>query len=481
MRPHQPIVQLWRAVLEAQAPLSIASGLADATDDMRLALAPNGLPCLPGTALAGVLRHAVQAALDEPAARTLFGYVDGDRGSVSGIEVSMGWLHDENDMPVESLLPDLQDRVFAPLLTQLQQIRRRVRIDHRGTAVTGGHFDRAVLAAGHRFSVELALWSETADAAARDGAVLLAALRSPRLRIGGLTHSGLGRLKVQRLHGRLFNLGNKDRADLAEFIALPPGVGELGGLPVIPNGAAGGPAANLAHVKFELLAEGPMRVGGGSAPGAAGGGRVDDAPFREKRLEYPACGGLPQWTDNTVLPATAIKGALAHRVAFHDRRLRGQWCPPATGANDADAPSPAVKAFFGTAAQRRTGHAGSLWLDDVVIPDTKGGGLGVAAHTGIDRFTGGVRDGLLFKVQNLYAQAFKLAIDIDVEAANRRGADGPAWQALRDTCADLAAGRLAIGADAATGLGFVSGNCQWSGAELPSDGPDARNGTRDAA
>src|SRR5574344_1958484 len=50
---------LSRIVIEAVTPLAVGSGERDIMTDARVAKDVNGLPYIPGTSLAGILRHAV--------------------------------------------------------------------------------------------------------------------------------------------------------------------------------------------------------------------------------------------------------------------------------------------------------------------------------------------------------------------------------------------------------------------------------------
>jgi len=58
-----PVLAVAQVALEALEPLSIASGAVDPLFDTVLVTDANGLPTIPGSALAGVLRTAYQARL----------------------------------------------------------------------------------------------------------------------------------------------------------------------------------------------------------------------------------------------------------------------------------------------------------------------------------------------------------------------------------------------------------------------------------
>ena len=171
-----PCVTVWRLVLEAQTALSISTGRGDGVNDVVLAQDANGLPMLPASAVAGVLRQAWAARHTEAATKAVFGFAEGDRGQASRLAVSHGHIHDQHDMPVLGLDNRAErDELLRPLLTRRPILRQRVRINHRGAADDQGLFDRSVLPAGHRFSLEILLWRPLS-------------MRSERTESGGVCH-----------------------------------------------------------------------------------------------------------------------------------------------------------------------------------------------------------------------------------------------------------------------------------------------------
>jgi len=212
--------RLLRLVLESVTPLSIGTGRGNGVFDNLLVRDPNGLPGIPGTSLAGVLRHRL-TKLDEAWADDLFGSGRAANEAASRVHVSWGHIHDSQDKPVEGLLeagqPRLQDSLLREAAGETPLRRDRVRLDHRGTAASGGQFDRVALHAGYRFSVELTCWSEAGTDEAWDG---LTRLLKSDLRLGGAVRSGFGAMKIVRGHDRHFNL--KDKADFRAFRDLNP-------------------------------------------------------------------------------------------------------------------------------------------------------------------------------------------------------------------------------------------------------------------
>ena len=71
-----------RIVLEAKTPLVIGSGNKDIYTDATIAKDVNGLPYIPGTSIAGVVRHALGLTDEE---EKFFGYQKGEKGHGSEI------------------------------------------------------------------------------------------------------------------------------------------------------------------------------------------------------------------------------------------------------------------------------------------------------------------------------------------------------------------------------------------------------------
>lgn len=472
MKPDHFCVDLWRLVLEARSPLSIASGKADLVDDVVLALTPAGLPYIPGTALSGVLRHALQAHLQdelgragaEEVANDLFGYALRDDGRASRFECTHAHIHDSRDRVVSDVLAEVlpSESILGPLVHRLPSKRQRVRINAHGAAADRGHFDRTLVPAGHRFSVELRLWSRNDQAAETARRWLEGLLSSPALSVGGLTRSGLGRLAVVRGAYRRLDLHNA--RELGIFLDRPAELDQTRGLHPWQPAAAESPWAALL---LNLRAEGALRVGQGNQPLSHHGKTIkaaDAMPYVEPCVEWATTGHKTTGAlaERVVIPATALKGAVAHRLAFHDRRYRGEWATPenVSAALAEQAPKPTgVAAWLGTIKQDGqvgASYAGGLMFEDIVLPLPTSDAVGHRTHNSIDRFTGGVRDGLLFAEEYLFRVALPTSVHLNLAACRR--ADAPAWQALRDTLDDLVQGRLAIGADSASGLGYLEGS-----------------------
>ena len=189
------------------------------------------------------------------------------------------------------------------------------------------------------------------------------------------------------------------------------------------------------------------------------------APFRDAAVCWEENKGSVD-PDVLVVPATAIKGALSHRVAFHYNALKeifaetlaeeGKTPLDVTGENNL-----AVRELFGYCKnstekdEKNTGQRGRVIMDDLYFSrafERKHLQSQVIPHVGIDRFTGGARDSVLFSERPFWkGESMEIQLRIlDVENIE----DAPSvLLAFRRAVEDLASGRLAFGAGSGRGLG----------------------------
>jgi len=457
-----PCCQILRLVLEATTPLAIGAGRGNGVFDSLLVRDGNGLPGLPGTSLAGVLRHRIYRELGRDVAEDLFGSAHDQREAASRVHVSWGCLHDQEDQPVEGLILEPDDpRQNDPLLTEARletPIRRdHVRLDHRGAAVDTGQFDRTALHAGYRFTVELTCWyKERRDL---QWAALEELLRWPGLRLGGASRSGFGALKLVCAHKRGFDL--RDADDLEAFAAVSADLGEVTGWQAL----APRPERSGAVIRLQLEPEDGYRFGGGDVP-------IEPWETEKAPKLVPVTEPVVVWDDagrgslserRLLIPGSGVKGAIRHRFAYHYHRHTGTWADDPRPYDDV-AECPGVRTLFGHATDDReeAGQAGRLFIDDLYLPLPRQPVS--TTHNAIDRFTGGVRRGVLFSQQTV---AVPLELEIAVDDTKPL-AEPTVAAALRDTLEDLCTGRLALGSGGGRGLGTFQGeySCEqlsWKG------------------
>jgi len=490
MIPRKQYFYLARIVLENRAGLSLATGHPDHGFDSVLVRDANGLPTLPGTALAGVLRQAFTRLNNDKAAEDLFGWQRGNKGEPSRVHVGWGCLLDHSGQAVFGLKLSPDDRealdkdeLLGPLLENDHQ-RQRVRINHRGVAADTGKFDRAVLPAGHRFAVELCLESDQADDP--HWKELLGLLASRQIRLGGSTRAGLGRMKLVECHQRCFDLHDAD--DTSAFRKLGSSPGDTAGLKDdLPKAVT---PAELITGTLNLRCDDFFRFGGEAGePGSPDDERDQKTGKPKKPADLlPKFEPVIDWTSGKarsetgvlLIPGSSVKGALAHRFAFHYNALTGvfadQFDTDQIEDWDKAAHCPGTRALFGfVEGSKKDGgeaaRAGCLYIDDARLR-INSEELQRLMHVAIDQFTGGARHGMLFEEQLVATEKpieIKLVLDDKRLEENRKKVfdkEGnppdrkTILQALGRALEDLTTGMLPLGAASGRGHGFFSGRLE---------------------
>jgi len=455
MNVHLPYIHLARIVLQTSAPLSVGTGRNSLLYDTAIVRDANALPAVPGSSLAGVLRHLYADLHGDEG--SLFGQVvqnnpDADMGS--RLQVSWGCVHDSRNRPVEGMLlgeegtQRLRDPLLQQLLAEAPVLRRRVRINDRGASDSEqkGLFDRSAVPAGCRFSFELSLWSDQANDPCWERLRNLFA--HPAMRLGGATRAGMGNVTCVQWCESHFDL--QQQAEYRAFSKLSPLMGDCTGMTRV-DVAPVQQVAGWRSISIRLKPDAGWRIGGtADTPLRQSGEKEpDDLPHHEKviRWDNDEAAVLPRIA---VAPASSVKGALAHRVAYHANCLASRWEAKALVGEA----SPEVKALFGYASDKDDGMAGRVLIEDAfLLPEEKELQTHWQMHTSLDRFTGGVRNHVLFGEEVLWQESFELNLVID-----ERGLDNKtASEALDLALDDLKQGRLALGGGVARGHGWFHG------------------------
>ncbi len=466
MHPHTTL-HIARVVLEAETPLSITSGMPDATFDTTIVRDANGLPALPGSSIAGVLRRLCRRVMPDQE-NALFGFQRAESshdeaGHPSRLLISWGAMIDSQGSAVEGLLMGGQaERTSDPLVSRALKLidepatRNRVRIGPRGAAENRGKFDRSVLPAGYRFAVEVSMWGEPGERERFEQ--VLGLLRHPGFRLGGGTRSGLGRMTLRQCHvasidthgdpNALSGLGD-GLSDVANMQAFSPSIPASGG---------------ILTGELTLSAQGLWRVGQGSESLQSANTKVADLlPLTEERVDWEGDHVRPALA-MLLLPGSSLKGALAHRAAFHARRLQATWAEDTENLEaferQAEEKPPAIAALLGEAGDADdSGQAGCLYVDDgfMAIDDAAVSRL---MHNSIDRFTGGVRNRMLFEEESLLGGEVSVTVTLDLSRLEASGETQTAREALRESIEDLVNGRLPLGSRTTSGNGYFSGRLE---------------------
>src|SRR6056297_1800097 len=96
------LVRIGRFTLEAVTPLSIGAGGTHSDYDAPVVRDACDLPAIPGTSLAGVLRHLYEAHWGTESTDELFGFQDQTRGAASSISVAWSLMQDSKGHCVDT-------------------------------------------------------------------------------------------------------------------------------------------------------------------------------------------------------------------------------------------------------------------------------------------------------------------------------------------------------------------------------------------
>ena len=449
-----------RIVLENETPLSIAANGSDGVFDLRLVRDANGLPAIPATSITGVLRSLYGEGENE-----LFGFQSKKEGQSSLVQISWAHITDSKGNTLHGLETD-SDKIQQDKLLKLAYdtnnapvIRDRVSISHKGVAKNTGKFDRSVLPAGFRFVCEVSLWSDKANDERWDK--LIGLLQHPLFRLGGNTRSGLGKLKVVKAFSNMFDL--RQSADRTAFAKLSRRLDDTTGLYDTFNQLQTVESA-LVTATLTLNPEGFWRIGGGNiSHEKADGKEADMLAKTETRIVWDDQGKAEVQVNRKeplLIPASSIKGTLSHRIVFHDNCLNGVWADE-IGEKANELTNALVQNLFGHAkdSDKASGQVGNVIIDDVFLTEKK---FGIQMHNCIDRFTGGVRDHMLFSEELAYKNKQPISINMTFDTSKLTSLTAQQKQAINKAIKDLCEGRLALGAGSNKGHGFMTGNCAWS-------------------
>jgi len=464
MIPQYPYCHMARIVLETTSPLSIGTGFGDGLQDALVVLDANGLPALPGTSIAGVLRHLYFDTTDEKTTNTLFGFQEENIGRYSRVQTTWGHIHNSMNTPVDGLELDSigEDLILGALLNQQLPFRDGIRVDSFGVTSDKSKFDCSYVPVGYRFTFDLIFWDTNKS---EEWYKLLSLLFSPFFRLGSRTRAGFGTFDVKSIRTAEFDLMKIE--DLVRYSAISAKLSdENTELKEIcqPDKIA---IEKLHKQVFATISiklkpdDGGFRFGSGKYSLSDDDKTADQLPISEQVIIWETDGvkdnGKIYENRNIVVPATGVKGAISHRMAFHYNRLTEHFVSENLDRHVLKDPeeNPAVQALFGYAKGKDEGNAGLIWWKEEYL-EIHANKVKVHNHNGIDSFTGGVRRGVLFSEEIVHDECFELVIKVKTTSE----IDINALTALMWSLDDLASGRLALGAGA-TEHGYFKGELTW--------------------
>ncbi len=399
-------------IIEAQTPLKVGSNASDFLQDSPVQKDFNNLPMILGTSLAGVLRKE----FSHSEAKELFGEKDGSK-----VIFSNALLVDENNKVQESLL--LKKSPFLTIFEHLP-IREHTVISSKG--VSDNKFDEEVVYKGTRFKFSIELIEDDKESFER----LLSMLSLSSLRFGGGSTKGFGKFKVLSIESKRFDAQNYLTYSSSLNYVLR---GESRIVEAKEN-------ANYTKYTLKITPEDFFMFGSGF-----GDSDADATPVYEKVVDYASA---KLFEEMILIPASSIKGALAHRTTFHYNSLIGNTIEAKNGIDN-------ITEIFGEAKNSKKKIDGSkgkvIFSDDFQTKeDTK-----VFDHVSIDRFTGGAKDGALFQEKTIADDR-----EYEIEILLHKDVNDKERKAFENALEDITIGMLPLGGATTKGHGVFTGS--WS-------------------
>lgn len=419
-------------VFEANTPLKVGSSDLDMLQDAPVQKDWNELPMILGTSIAGVLRKE----FDKTFASDIFGDEKGSR-----VIISNALLCNKDMQVIETLNPNKND--FLKIFENLPQ-REHTKITSKGVSDSenSGKFDEEVVYKGSRFKFRLELIADDNDQSNWDE--LIKVINSKVFRLGGGTTKGFGDIKIlnELSSYDIFEITSKEYQEKSS--SLNTSYSKL-----FPKDER----QNINHTVYTLkiCPDNFFMFGSGFGDDAA-----DMTPVYESVVDYE---NKKLTAKKVLIPASSLKGAIAHRTTYHFNKLKGNTIEANNGVLSIDA-------IFGhkkeLASDNKTelGQKGKILISDCFKND--GGQTKTFDHVAIDRFTGGGLDGALFQEKTVSKDNDEYEIEILLENTIQ----GDELGAFENALKDITTGMLPLGGATTKGHGVFSGTVLKDGEKL---------------
>jgi len=412
--------------IELTTPLKVGSNTSDFLQDAPIQKDWNKLPMILGTSLAGVLRKE----FDKEEANAIFGDENTKKkdAKASKLIISNALLLDENNSVKESLL--MKKSEFLKYFENLP-IREHTVLNDKG--VSENKFDEEVVYKGSRFKFSIEMIEDDVENFQK----LLKVLHSAHIRIGGGSSKGFGAFRVVELRTQKFTHKDYHRYSSSLNYLLENKE------PIESSNTQ-----KYTNYTLKITPEDFFIFGSGF-----GDSDADATPVYEQVIDYKNKGLSKK---QILIPASSIKGALAHRTTFHYNSLVGNSIEAKNGVSS-------LEAIFGSAKdskdETKQGSKGKLILSDCFQEnreETK-----TFDHVAIDRFTGGAIDGALFQEKTIAQKdmwEIEILLDKDVQ--------GEELKAFEEALIDITTGMLPLGGMTTKGHGVFVGEVLKNGTKL---------------
>lgn len=475
-----------RIVVEAATPLALGTGEKSLITDRLISRDISGLPFIPGTSIKGVISHSILGEVDKKEApaswKDILGFQNEKEGLGSRLIVSSASFLGLEETVLEGIsFPDWNNEFYRAYKTL--PIRDHVRINDLGAAEKGAKFDEEIVYKGTRFVFELELIGKPDEKEIWE--TILNNLNKNDFRLGGGTRKGFGELKIVSIYRRDFNLIEKkdfnDYSDKSSSLKVPT-VKFVKFEPV---------AKDIDTTNYQLI----LKPDSFFLFGAGEGSEVADMITAKEDIVTWNGTTAKIEKDILLIPAASVKGAIAHRVAFHFNKKNGLFAdlfenqgmlvakalsknyhlPKEFNSNKADdikklltIYNPAVVDLFGFSVASsdkslitlKDKTRGKTIISDIHKTSSK---RKVLNHVAIDRFTGGAIDGALFS-EEVATLTENDILELKIVVSNKATSDS--IECLEMALKDIATGMLPLGGGVMRGNGCFSGEIIKNGEKL---------------
>ncbi len=464
---------LARIVIEAISPLNIGSGKKGIKTDSLVLRDANGLPFIPGTTIAGLLRHSYTVERKEGENEKEFKKkledlrepLMGSQNLGSPLIITEAKMLDSDGTVLDGI--DIQERLnnnaFLDHFRELP-IRQHAKINHRGTTEKGDKFDEEIVLKGTRFCFEMEMLSDNDDES--EFKHFIKALNSETFRVGSGSRAGFGEIKIVQEHCQYKTIDfaipkQKDWYLKKSSSLCQPWDDADDEFPLAEEASS-----VWTNYELELQPIDFMLFGSGLS-----NDKADMTYVRESFVDWSNGTAEIKKKESVVLiPASSIKGALSHRLAFYYNKLSKVYADKLPDRKKLDdfvgKNNEAVKSIFGSEGEKDAdGKMKNKLRGNVLISDIiqKGNNISskVLNHVSIDRFTGGAIDGALFNEEVLYTKGMTFNLKLMANSAALKAKYFE--QAFEEAMKDICRGMLPLGGGVTRGNGCFEGKLYKNG------------------
>lgn len=434
-----PYRHIARITLEAESPIAVGTGKKTIETDAPVAIDINGLPFIPATSIAGVLRHAVGDNTEK-----YFGFQKADNGEGSKIIFTDAVMIGVDGKALDGIQEINWNDDFYNNFKNLP-IRQHVKINEKGTACDKGKFDNEIVYKGTRFSFEMEMVAN--ENATEPFNEFITKLYDNTFRIGSGTRKGYGQIRIVESLIATLDLRNAD--DLQSYISKSSDLSRDWNR---FSSISLNETQNKDWSKYSLVLSPEDFFFFGSGLGDKD---ADDIPITENIILW--ANNKPRFSSKRVLiPASSVKGAISHRTAYHYNRLKRFFIGNENARTNDD--NEAVAVIFGVSGNGKSSNQikrGNIIISDIIGNDLTREKQKTFFHIKNDYFTGGTIPGALFQERSVYGKddVYKLEILVRKNAIE----DDNIRKAFEQSLTDICNGLLPLGGIVNRGNGIFKG------------------------